>query len=56
VRDDLFEFLAAQEAGRDTEKGKRAAEKVEYAADVRSIVDKIKSHKRLDRAPSKTKR
>jgi hypothetical protein len=27
MRDDLFEFLAAQEAGRDTEKAKRAAEK-----------------------------
>jgi hypothetical protein len=41
MSDDLFEFLAAQETGRAAEQAKRAAE-------ARSIIDKIKGHKRSD--------
>jgi hypothetical protein len=35
---------------------RRAAEQATRGTEVRSLIDKNKSHKRLDRAPSKTKR
>ena len=46
MSDDLFEFLAAQEAGRAAQEAERAAEEAQRPAEVRSIIDKIKGHKR----------
>lgn len=46
MRDDLFEFLAAQEAGRATQEAERATERAKRPAEMRSIIDKIKSQKR----------
>jgi hypothetical protein len=48
MRDDLFEFLAVQEMGRAAEVARRATEEAQLPAEVRSIIDKIKSHKRSD--------
>jgi hypothetical protein len=45
MRDDLFEFLAAQEVGRAAQEAWRATEH-KRPAEIRSIIDKIKSHKR----------
>ena len=45
MSDDLFEFLAAQEMGRAAEVARRATEEAQVPAEVRSIIEKIKSHK-----------
>ena len=41
MSDDLFEFLVVHEMG-------RATEEAQLPAEVRSIIDKIKSHKRSE--------
>jgi hypothetical protein len=46
MRDDLFEFLAAQRAGNAAREAGRAAEQAKRAAEVRSIIDKVKGHQR----------
>ena len=49
MRDDLFEFLAAQEAGRATQEAERATERAKRPAEMRSIIDKIKARERAQR-------
>jgi hypothetical protein len=46
MRDDLFEFLAAQEAGRAAQEAERATEH-KRPAEIRSIIDKIKGEHKL---------
>jgi hypothetical protein len=48
MRDDLFEFLAAQEAGRAAQKAERATEH-KRPAEIRSIIDKIKGKTQIGR-------
>ena len=45
MRDDLFEFLAAQKAG-SAARERGAAEQAKRAAEVRSIIDKVQGHQR----------
>jgi hypothetical protein len=46
MSDDLFEFLAVQETVSAAEVARRAAEEAQLPAEVRSIIDRIKNHKR----------
>jgi hypothetical protein len=41
--DDLFEFLAVQEMGRAAEVARRATEEAQLPAEVRSIIERIKT-------------
>jgi hypothetical protein len=46
MSDDLFEFLAVQETVSAAEVARRATEEAQLPAEVRSIIDRIKNHRR----------
>jgi hypothetical protein len=46
MSDDLLEFLAVQETVSAAEVARRATEEAQLPAEVRSIIDRIKNHRR----------